>query len=437
MGKWKITGAASLSALLAATTGLSLAPTIAMANQVKRAPAKVVVTLMTWETPQMNAMIMQSLKLFERRNPNITVKLLPTPLQNFGTKINAMLQAHQAPSIFETGNDTEQQWGAQGVLYNYLPMAVKQKGFLQHFFPGTIPNWEESGKLFGLPALLNVYGVFYNKTLFRQAHLPFPKPGWTLQQMLTDAQKLSSNQGGIHQYGMYNPAYDPFTTGMLAVSAGGAPFANSITHATHVTISPQFESVVRTFQSYIKSGAITPPNFSFQNGTSIFEQGKIPMMTFGQWAADQLIRTAPKSLQWGYAPSPIIKKRAAIFDSVGWASPASVPNPAATFKVLQYLDTTMYAQVLPSTPVAPPAYMPSAGPYYHKLVATGHKNMVASLDYMLRSPNKQPVRFLETWATQAGQFITADWNNIMSGQAPMSTLQGMANQINFAIKNNP
>ena len=40
------------------------------------------VTLMTWESAEMNDKIMASMKKFEQDTPGITVKLIPTPLDN-------------------------------------------------------------------------------------------------------------------------------------------------------------------------------------------------------------------------------------------------------------------------------------------------------------------------------------------------------------------
>lgn len=434
MRTWKTVGLAGAALL---TAGMTLSPELAMAAVGKRTTAPVTVTLFTWENPQTNHQIMLSMAKFERANPGIKVRLMPTPLQDYGTKLNGMIAAGQAPDIFELGNDMEQQMGAQGLMYNYMPMAKKTPGFLGHFFPGAVINWKENGALYGLPSLMNVYGIFYNKTLFAKAHLPLPKAGWTYQQMMNDAQKLSGTTAGVHQYGLYNPPDQPFNLGVYSVSAGGMPFANSITNATMVTAGPQFVQGLKLFQKYIKSGALTGPTFNNGNDESLFLEGKIPMWGAGQWNMEQMVgSSAPKGLKWGFAPNPIVKRASTIYDCVGWGSPKTIKDPAAVWKVIKYLDTTQYAQSLPGAPVAPPAYQPSSGPYYHVLIAAGQKSAVAAMNWMLHSPLKQPVRFLEPWANQANTFIGADWNNLLTGQAPLSTLKQMVVKINAVIKMN-
>ncbi len=436
MSKRKLIGLTGAALLM---TGVTVGPAFASSTPIhaKRSAQPVTVTLLTWENPQTNHQIMVSMAKFEKLNPGIKVQLIPSPLQDYGTKLNSMIAAGQAPDIFELGNNNEQQWGVQGLLYNYMPLAKKIPGFLGHFFPGANVNWRVHGALYGLPSLMNVYGIFYNKTLFAKAHIPFPKNGWTYQQMFNDAQKLSGTVGGVHQYGLYNPQDSPFNLGVYAYSAGGTPFANSITNATMVAAGPQFVQGLKLFQKYIRSGAVTPPTFNNGNDESLFLEGKLPMWAAGQWNAEQMIGPgAPKNLKWGFVANPIVKRPSTIYDCVGWASPKSIKDPAAVFKVIKYLDTTQYAQSLPSAPVAPPAYQPSSGPYYHVMIASGHRDFVAGLDWMLHAPNKQPSTFLETWGTQALQFVNADWNNLLTGQAPLSTLNQMVTQINSVIKMN-
>jgi multiple sugar transport system substrate-binding protein len=400
----------------------------------------VTVTLMTWENPQTNGEIMKSLQNFMNQNPDIKVKLLNAPLQDYGTKVNSMLAAGQAADIFELGNDMEQQWGQQGLLYDYASLATQDSNFLSNFVPAAVTNWERNGKLYGLPSLMNTYGVFYNKAAFKAAGLPLPKPGWTYQEMFNDAQKLASDQGGVHSYGLYdqNTYTSPFGLSVYAASAGGAPFLDSATNASKITASPQFVDGLHLYQKYIKNGSVTPPTWDGSQGESLFLAGKLPMWVGGQWYMEQMLGpSAPKNLDWGFAPNPIVDKQSTIYDAVGWGSPKSIAHPDAVYKVLKYLDTEQYSQTLPGAPVAAPAYKPAATAYYDTLKKDGHQEAVDAIEYMLNSPDQQPVRFMETWANQANQFISADWNNLMEGKAPDSTLQDMVSKLNASINSAP
>ncbi|SEM15128.1 ABC-type glycerol-3-phosphate transport system, substrate-binding protein [Paenibacillus sp. cl141a] len=390
------------------------------------------VTMITWESAAMNEKIMASMKKFEEENPDIKVKLIPTPLDNYGVKINGMITAKKAPDIFMTGNDMLLDNAGKGLLYDWTELATQDKAFMEGFYEGVVDSWYYEGKLVGLPGLLNTYGIFYNKKSFQEAGLPEPKIGWTYDEFFAAMEKLSSNQGGVQQFGYYAPL-DPFHVSLYSVSAGGAPFADAIINPTKVEISDQFREGVEKYKSAIANGYMNPPTFDLTNAMSSFKQGKVPMTLQGQWVADDLIRTAPKELEWGYAPMPVVNSQTEIYDAVGWSSPATLKNPEAVWKVLKYLDSKMYEEVLPSTPVAPAAYQASSAAYYDALKAAGHPEVGEGLDHILKSPNTQPVRFLSTWAGKAYPFIEASWKNILMGKAPITELDVMAGKINNVI----
>ncbi|MGO4275611.1 ABC transporter substrate-binding protein, partial [Paenibacillus sp. TAF58] len=158
----------------------------------------------------MNDKIMASMKKFEAANPGITVKLIPAPLSDYGLKINQVIAANQGPDIFMTGNDMVIANGAEGRLYDWSAKAAGDKEFMDSFYNGVLDAWkQEGGKLYGLPGLLNTYGYFYNKKLFKDAGLSEPKAGWTYDEMFADALKLTSKKGGVQQYGLY-ATVDPF-----------------------------------------------------------------------------------------------------------------------------------------------------------------------------------------------------------------------------------
>ncbi|WP_219835606.1 ABC transporter substrate-binding protein [Paenibacillus sp. R14(2021)] len=391
---------------------------------------EVKLTMMTWEGKEMTAAIQEAVKKFESDNPGIKVEVLPTPLSDYTTKINSLISIDQAPDVFMSGNDTELISGKNGQLYDWTGKMDEDKNFFDNFYPGIIPNWLVDGKLYGIPGLMNSYGVFYNKKMFADAGLSEPKAGWTYEEMMTDAQKLAKKG---EMFGLYMQATnDPFGMSNYAASAGDTPFADSITNATKVTVSPKFEEAVNLYRDGVAAGSIAPFSQVVDNYANLFKEGKVPMLQAGQWYADDFIRNA-KDLQWGYAPSPIVEKSVATYDAIGFASPAKVKNPEAVYKLIKFVATEMYEQVLPQFPVAPPTYQPSAKPYYDKLKEAGHPEMADAIDYMLKAEIKTPVRFMEPWSAKAQKFIDNTFKKVIDGKSPVEDLKKMETNINAVI----
>ena len=93
------------------------------------------------------------------------MKLIPTPLDNYGVKINGMITAKKAPDIFMTGNDMLLDNAGKGLLYDWTELATQDKAFMEGFYDGVVDSWYYEGKLVGLPGLLNTYGIFTIKII--------------------------------------------------------------------------------------------------------------------------------------------------------------------------------------------------------------------------------------------------------------------------------
>jgi ABC-type glycerol-3-phosphate transport system substrate-binding protein len=429
--------ALSIGACLALTAVLVGSSNVAYASRPSSANhATTTVTLMTWETPATNALIDKAMATFMKLNPTITVQRLSSPSSNYGQKLTSMIVAHKLPDLFWAGNDTEQQYGAQGLLYDWTSMAnTASAGYnIKNFAPLSIANWSVAGHIDGLPSLMNTYGVWYNISAFKAAGLPLPTVGWTYTDMFHDAQVLTSKMtgSGTH-YGLIAPPDDPFSIGQYSMSAGGAPFINDIVNPTKVTISPQFIQGTTLYEQAISKGYLSPPNFDSSNSPTDFAGGKIPMLYGGQWLAAGWLLSPPK-FKFGFSPMPIVSKRVQPYDAVGIVSPKYISNPAAVWKVLQYLDTTAWETILPASPVAPSSYVPSAAPYFNTLKTAGLNSVADSVNYELTSSVKSGIRFDPTWATKAGAIITAQWNDILLGKTPVAQgSNSMATALNQLI----
>ncbi len=392
---------------------------------------KINLTFLDWESPEMNKAIEASFDEFTAENPNVTVKLNPAPLKDYGIKIQQMIAANEAPDAFMVGNDMVIKYGQEGHLLEINKYTDADAGFLDKFYPGVLTSWQLDGKLVGLPGLMNTYGVFYNKKLLAAKGVAEPTKDWTYKDMLDAADKLKDPAAKM--YGLYNATPDVFHMGVYAAAAGGPGFTDGIYPVTKVEASAQFKEGVALFSEKIKSGAIPSKTYNVDNLVGLFMQGKVPMMQYGQWAVDQLVREAPKDLEWGFVPNPKVTQQSTIYDAVGWAVPKSTKHPDESYKLLKYIVTKTYEKILPQFPVAPTAYTESAKPYYAKLKEVGHQDVADGLDYMLNSPNKQPVRFFQSFSDKANKFTDAYWNNILDGKQPIEKLDDMVKSMNDVI----
>ena len=58
------------------------------------------------------------------------------------------------------------------------------------------------GKLYGIPADVSVQYIVYNKELLAKQGLPFPQPGWTFDEMLNLASRVSNRTASVPTFGL-------------------------------------------------------------------------------------------------------------------------------------------------------------------------------------------------------------------------------------------
>ena len=391
------------------------------------------VTYMDWEGKEMMLSIEKAVAKFTDVNPGLKVINIPAPLQDYGTKLQQMIAANAAPDVFRVGNDMAISYASSGLAYDITEYTSADATFIGGFFPTSVETFQYQGKQFGLPSLLNCYGVFYNKQLFADKGVEEPKTGWSYDDMFAAATQLKNTEKGT--FGLYNMGMDAFALSQYTASAGGKPFMDTFYPVEHVTMDPKMTEIVTMIQDSVKAGGMPPIGVDQGDIVSKFIAGEIPMMWYGQWVADQLIRTAP-DLQWGYVSNPTQSADGfhTILDATGFSISATTPHPDEAYLLLKYVVGTAYNDVLPEFPVAPAAYVDASKTYFDKLSETGHADLADGLNYMLSAKNKLLVRFLDPWAGDANKF-GADWTSILDGTKPLSELATYEKNINDVIAN--
>src|SRR5690348_837628 len=171
-----------------------------------------------------------------------------------------------------------------------IPQVVNLTQVVQR--PGV--NWNDfwtgeravatvNGKVIGIPALVDNLAVVYNKTLFAKAGLQPPGPGWTWQDFVADAKKLTNP--AIKQFGT---AYvTPGTEDTvwhwepLLWEAGGQLLTPDNKKAAFDSAAGLASlNTLRTMAVADKSMYLDPSDSAYAN---LFNSGKIGMLVTGPW----------------------------------------------------------------------------------------------------------------------------------------------------------
>jgi multiple sugar transport system substrate-binding protein len=221
--------------------------------------------------------------VYQKQHPGTTVSSLYVNNDNTLTKVLTAVRGGSPPDIAYL-------YGSWAPNVAQIPQVVNLTNVVQR--PGV--NWNDfwvgerdvatvSGKVIGIPALVDNLAVVYNKTLFAQAHLTPPAPNWTWQQFVADAAKLT------------NPAKKQFGTAyvtpgtedtvwhweVLLWEAGGQILKPGNKQAAFD--SPAGLQALTTLQDMAVTGHsmyLDPTDSAYAN---LFNSGKIGMLVTGPW----------------------------------------------------------------------------------------------------------------------------------------------------------
>lgn len=111
---------------------------------------------------------------------------------DYETGLLARIAAHNGPDFFYAPDWWLPELAAMGVLLNLDPYVAKDPSFERNdYVPQALQGLTYHGHLYALPRGFSPTVVYYNKDIFRQMHVAYPKANWTLNDLLATARKLT------------------------------------------------------------------------------------------------------------------------------------------------------------------------------------------------------------------------------------------------------
>lgn len=224
VGRWSKVGAALLAVALVGTactaSPATASPTTASptgegsGGQGEAVELRLVMhTWVGWEP-----VLTELIGSYEAKHPNITVKHELLEYNDLLTALTPRFASKNPPDI--TIADAQFPWFQQELMLDLLPFA-KTDGtdFGQLVDTLSLFRMRGDARQFGLPFSMTGGLLYFNKTLFKQAGVPEPSPGWTMDDFRSAAIALTKDRAGRA------PTDSGFDGGNIAVY--GADFPGS------------------------------------------------------------------------------------------------------------------------------------------------------------------------------------------------------------------
>jgi multiple sugar transport system substrate-binding protein len=144
---------------------------------------------------------------FKKVEPEVRVKLIEaSDREDLLARLSTSFAGGTPPDLFLLNYRFYGQFAARGVLEPIEERLNDSDAFAEDdFYPQALEAFRFDGELICLPQNISSLVVYYNRDLFRQAKVPEPEPGWTWDDMVQKAIKLTrdtNGDGDIDQYGL-------------------------------------------------------------------------------------------------------------------------------------------------------------------------------------------------------------------------------------------
>ncbi|GIN85161.1 sugar ABC transporter substrate-binding protein [Heyndrickxia sporothermodurans] len=240
---------------------------------------KTVLRFATWDSGNTLKIQQDIAKEFEKENKDVKVQVEAYG-DGFDQKIAASFGAKNPPDVMYMWDFTTYNQSLEP-LDSYVEKDPDIK--MDDFYEGLFNYSKVDNKLYGMPAGFSTMVVYYNKKLFDQYKIPYPKEGWTWDEFKESAKKLSDKSK--KQYG-FSVTSEPDTYDLQSLiwSNGGSFISDDGTKIDGVMNSPETIEAVQMYGDMVKDGiAVLTGGKNQQSASDIFKSGKLGMLISGIW----------------------------------------------------------------------------------------------------------------------------------------------------------
>jgi multiple sugar transport system substrate-binding protein len=233
-------------------------------------------------------------------NPNIKVELVQGNWDGVHDQLVTQFQGGTAPDIIHDESADIGGFSQQGYLADLTP-------YLSSDVKSSVPEgvWKTvsgDGKIFAAPTLLQSYVVFANTDLLKADGITVPA-GKTLTWDEFGSMAKQATKGG--KFGVGWGLKSPTASIMnLALNFDGK-FFDGTGQDAKITVGDNENQVLRRIHAMAYEDRSLDTSTLTQSGTDIlpsFYAGKFAMTVQGNYAAQQVLESAPKSFHWTVLP---------------------------------------------------------------------------------------------------------------------------------------
>jgi multiple sugar transport system substrate-binding protein len=393
----------------------------------------VTITFASWadDTASTVPGIQAAEKLYEQKNPNVTIVNQPFSYSTLGSRVLLEVRSGHAPTVAETQGNYTAAFAATGQL---VPLKSFAKKEVSNLLKPAVKEGTYTKKFLALPWVVAPFGFWYNKKLMNEAGITSPPS--TITQLKTDLQKVRAKfpaSTGVVPFGFdtTNRSYGLDQSWSFMQDFGATPFTAKGT-GVHVTTKHFLDYL--TFIRFLGTNNYDIPNDLTGHFRPLAADTEVVFDIDGPYFVNDIRSTNHETAtqfyaNWGVTTLPAgpTKKHYTVPTDHQLVMFKTAKNKAASWKFMNWLATSATAIKNYSIPVEgslPP--LKTAAKAYAKTVsnpvAESFRNTI------------EPTAITPPWGTRYGDAYPAIMAGVQSAMTSSTPLPQIASTIQSKLQ---
>ncbi len=277
---------------------------------------------------------------FREVEPDVTVKLIEaSDRDDLLARLSTSFAGGSPPDLFLLNYRFYGQFAARDVLEPIEGRVEDSDAFDEDdFYPQAMDAFRFDGKLICLPQNISSLVVYYNRALFRQAKVPEPKPGWTWNDMVERAIKLTRDTNGDGDIDQHGLGVEPSIIRIAPfVWSNGGEVVDDEQAPTRFTLdTPEATEAMDAFFALRREHLVVPSEqeVEAEDDETRFQNGREAMLLSSR-RSTPAFRTIT-AFDWDVAPLPKHDEQAGILHSDAYCMTKASENKDAAWAFMEF-----------------------------------------------------------------------------------------------------
>lgn len=294
-----------------------------------------VLRVLNWGNTEEEKIANEAIARFNENNPDVEVKQTCVPVTSWSDFIQkwiTMSTSGEAPDVINIGLEAVQMAVSNDLLMPLDEIVSEDQDLSkvkEEYAPALLDGFSVDDNLYGLPNGTQTMVMYYNKTMFDEAGLEYPKDGWTWDEFYEDAKKLTKSDGSVYGFGLSSSYFQltPWwsTNNTALVDENQNPALNS---------KKMVESV--EFLDKLVKEKVTPDPISSDVYT-MFSSKQLAMVGAGRWVLNTWQDAGLTNADFDCVQWPVNEKEGSVFGGAAWCISKNTENKELSIELLKSL----------------------------------------------------------------------------------------------------